>query len=128
MKKTPFPVALLLAGPLVLLAVGCQSDKHTMVEPKPGTLVVCQECYDEVAKVRRRAGHRGRAYTQNVSVHQCPQCQTEMSIYTENGVLMVKCAKCAPEGLACDKCLPPRDGTSPTSATTPAPSPLATHP
>ena len=27
--------------------------------------------------------------------------------------LMVKCAKCAPEGLACDKCLPPRGYTPP---------------
>jgi hypothetical protein len=95
-----------------LALAACESERHTMVETKPGggTRVVCQECYDEVAKVRRRAGYRGHgpAYTQNVSVHQCSQCRTEMAIYSENDVLMVKCARCAPEGLPCDKCLPPR--------------------
>jgi Zn ribbon nucleic-acid-binding protein len=92
-----------------IVPAGCQSQRHTIVEPKPGTKVICQQCYDEVAKVRRRSGHRGPTYTQNVSVHQCPQCETAVSIYSENGVLMVKCDRCAPEGLACDKCLPPRE-------------------
>ncbi|MGD9789181.1 MAG: hypothetical protein AB7Q00_07130 [Phycisphaerales bacterium] len=97
----------LLCGALLLSA--CQSDKHTMVEPKPGTRVVCKECYDEVAKVRRRSGHRGPSYTQNVAVHQCESCKSEMTIYSENGVLMVRCPVCAPEGVPCDKCLPPKE-------------------
>jgi hypothetical protein len=96
----------LFAIPSLLGLPGCQSDKHTMVEPKPGEVVVCSKCYDEIAKVKRRSGHRGPVRTANVSVHQCPECTTEMSIYSENGVLMVKCAACAPEGVPCDKCLP----------------------
>ncbi len=99
----------LLLSVITLAGLGlaaCQSDKHTMVEPKPGTTVVCRECYDEITKVRRT--YRGHyVNTQNVSTHVCTQCKTDMSIYTENGVLMVKCAGCAPQGMACDKCLPP---------------------
>lgn len=105
---------------VVISLAGCRTDRHTIVEPRPGTRVVCQECYDEVVKVRRRSGHRGPSYTQNVSVHQCSQCGTQTSIYSENGVLMVKCAGCAPEGMACDKCLPPRDYTSPKPVEAPA--------
>lgn len=99
----------LVALQFLIGLTGCQSDKHTMVEPKPGEageVVVCTQCYDEIAKVKRRSGHHGPVRTENVSVHQCPECNTEMSIYSENGVLMVKCAKCAPEGVPCDKCLP----------------------
>ena len=86
--------------------VGCQNDKHTMVEPKPGMTVVCKECYDEVTQVKRWYA-RDTTRTENISVHQCPKCKTEMSIYSQNGVLMVKCGGCVPEGVACDKCLPP---------------------
>lgn len=89
-----------------LLIGACQSDKHTMAEPKPGEVVVCSKCYDEIIKVKRRSGHRGPVRTENVSVHQCSECRTEMSIYSESGVLMVKCARCAPAGVPCDKCLP----------------------
>ena len=87
----------------------CRSERHVVVEPAPGTKVICQQCYDELAKFRRRAGHRGPSYTKNVIVHQCSQCDTEMFIYSENGVLMVRCDGCVPEGVACDKCVPPRE-------------------
>lgn len=96
----------LVVLPFLIALTACQSDKHTMVVPKPGEVVVCSKCYDEIAKVKRRIGHRGPVRTENVSVHQCPECNTEMSIYSENGVLMVKCAACAPEGVPCDMCLP----------------------
>ncbi len=87
----------------------CQSDKHTMVEPKDGTVIVCTECYNEVYKVQHPSGSRwGGTVSQTRTRHECPSCKTEMSIYTENGVTKVKCARCAPEGLACDKCLPPK--------------------
>lgn len=93
---------------------GCQSDKHTMVEPKDGTVIVCKECYDEVYKMQHSTGSRwGTTRTETHTRHDCPSCKSEMSIYTENGVTKVKCAKCAPEGLACDKCLPPKDYVPP---------------
>ena len=45
----------LFALSLALLGIGmsaCQTDKHTMIEPKPGMRVVCRACYDEVTRVR----------------------------------------------------------------------------
>jgi hypothetical protein len=103
--------SLVLASPVLS---ACQTDKHTMVEPPPGSRVVCRECYDEVYKVTYPTGSRwGTTYQETRTRHQCSSCKTEMSIYSENGVLKVKCARCAPEGLACDKCLPPKDYTPP---------------
>lgn len=58
----------------------------------------------------------GAPYRQTHTRHDCASCKTEMSIYSENGVLMVKCAKCAPEGMACDKCLPPKNYVPPQPA------------
>ncbi len=88
--------ALALAGATLS---ACQSDKHTMVEPKDATVVACKECYDEVYKVQHSSGSRwGGTVTQTHTRHVCPDCKTEMSIYTENGVTKVKCARCAPEG------------------------------
>lgn len=62
----------------------CQSYKHTMVEPKGGTVIVCTECYNEVYKLQHPAGSPwGATRTKN---HMCPSCTTAMSIYTEGGV------------------------------------------
>jgi hypothetical protein len=104
------------------LALGaCQSDKHTMVEPAGGTVIACRECYNEVYKVQHPSGSRwGGTVTQTHTRHVCPDCKTEVSIYTENGVTKVKCARCAPEGLACDKCLPPKGYTPPKLSEEPA--------
>jgi hypothetical protein len=108
----PFLLTALAACGLALSA--CQSDKHTMVEPKDGTAIGCKECYDEVYKTTHSTGSRwGTSYQQTHSRHECASCKTEISIYSEDGVLKVKCAKCAPEGLACDKCLPPKGYTPP---------------
>jgi len=99
---------------------GCQSDKHTMVEPKDGTVVVCKECYTEVYKVTHadRESRTGSTVTETHRRHMCSECKTEMSISTENGVAKVKCAKCAPEGVPCDKCLPPKDWVPPQDGST----------
>ena len=109
-------LAFLAAAPLLGLAA-CQGDKHAMVEPKgggDGTVIVCKLCYDEVYKVQHPSGSRwGGTVTSTHTRHVCPDCQTEMSISTENGVSMIKCARCAPEGMACDKCLPPKGYTPP---------------
>ncbi|HLQ38395.1 MAG TPA: hypothetical protein VK348_11375 [Planctomycetota bacterium] len=100
-------LAVLAAAGFSLAA--CQNDKHTMVEPRPGTTVMCRECYDEVTTVRRNypATHGNETRTETIRTHHCPACKTDVSIYVENGVLMVKCVGCAPDGVACDKCLPP---------------------
>lgn len=95
----------------------CQSDKHTMVKPQEGTVIACGQCYDQVYKVTHLINPRGMiTSTDTHTRHMCPSCKTEMSVYTEHGVTMVKCAKCAPEGLACDKCLPPKGYVPPADA------------
>lgn len=104
----------LVIGLLGLSATACQSDKHTMVEPKDGTVIVCKQCYTEIYKTRHPSGSRwGGTVTQTHTRHVCPDCKTELSIYAENGEAMVRCDKCAPQGVACDKCLPPKDWVAP---------------
>ncbi len=110
MKNRPILMATLTLAGLALPA--CRTDTHVMVEPAPGTTIVCRECYAQITKVRRtygfgpdRAIRPGREWL--VARHQCPGCKSEMSIYREDGVVTIKCARCAPDGLACDKCLPP---------------------
>jgi len=95
-----------LAG---FLVVACQSPKprHRMAEAEPGTKVACQLCYDEA--VRALTGPpKHRRYT-TVLKHRCPDCFSDVAIYKNGGTLMIKCARCAPAGVACDKCLPPSD-------------------
>lgn len=120
--KTSRNRSLLVLLLLASLSVGaCQSSKHTMVGPRAGQTVVCSKCYDQIRKAQSTGGPLGGLATnRTITTHVCEDCKTEMSIYTENGVTKVKCAKCAPEGLACDKCLPPKDYTRPKPANEPA--------
>ncbi len=39
----------------------------------------------------------------------CPDCKSELSIYTEGSTLKAKCASCAPEGVDCDRCVPKQE-------------------
>lgn len=87
--------------------MGCEKPEHRMAQPKPGTKIACQQCYDEISTIWRTPHRSDTPWNIVVRTHMCPACKSEMSLYRENGVLMVKCARCAPEGLACDRCLPP---------------------
>ena len=103
MKKFLSAAALLLIAFTLPVVGGCQSDKHAMVEARPGMTVVCKDCYEKAVQMTHSSGSLTE---QTHKVHQCPSCKTEMSTYVEKGVAMIKCAKCAPSGLACDKCMP----------------------
>lgn len=90
---------------------GCQSQKqhHAIIEGESGQqFAVCSKCFDEIQKVRSTGGPRGGLTTnRKIRVHMCEECKTEMSIYSDqDGALIVKCSKCAPTGLPCDKCRP----------------------
>lgn len=100
---------------LVALAA-CQSEKHVMVEPATGTRIMCQQCYTTMERVRGNyapaLGSRWGFFSGPDTIierHHCTDCSTEMSIYTMDGTFMVRCARCVPEGVACDKCLPPKN-------------------
>lgn len=93
------------------LLSGCQGRQasHAMASDTGYQTLGCQMCYDEIIKVKRTlppskpVGPAYRVYRE----HQCPDCNTSMKIYSEDGQLMIQCAGCAPEGKSCDKCLPP---------------------
>ena len=93
------------------LGIGCQSQGHMLKEPQAGMTTVCKVCYDEAVNVHAPYGPRWGAYTDDLAVkrHRCRDCGTDMVIYVEDGRPMIKCARCAPEGVACDECLPPTD-------------------
>ena len=81
----------------------CQSDQHKMTESAPGKKSVCTQCYDHMTTIVRTKG----SGTHTDMTHACPGCKSEMSVYTgADGVMMMKCAGCAPAGVACDKCQP----------------------
>ena len=98
--------------PVVLLTSvlsACASDKHTMTPSADGKVAVCRACYDEISKVRSMQPRTGITTTRTVTTHMCPDCKSELSIYTEGSTLKSKCAKCAPEGVDCDRCVPKPD-------------------
>ena len=67
--------------------------------------------HDEVVAVRTEYAKGGNwSHTAAATKHQCPDCKASMEFYEKDGKLMVKCSKCAPAGMACDKCLPPKKG------------------
>lgn len=106
------------------LFTGCaETSEHVATTPeKSGTseatatgghVVACQMCYDEVRTVfEAHAKGMNWGTVRTIKTHHCKDCKTDMKIYVnDDGVAMFKCAKCAPEGMACDKCLPPRSGS-----------------
>lgn len=98
---------LLLAAGSVLLAAGCATDKHDMVKAEAGQVSVCTKCYDQIRKARSTGGPRGGLATnRTVTTHMCEECKSDMTIYEKDGVLKVRCASCAPEGVDCDRCVP----------------------
>ena len=100
------PPAFLIAATLVVMA-GCSSMKHDVSKPEAGTVSVCSQCYDQIRKARSTGGPRGGLATnRTITTHMCVDCKAEMSVFEKDGVLMVRCPSCAPEGVPCDRCSP----------------------
>ena len=96
-----------LAAASMLLAGGCATDKHDMARAQAGQVSVCTKCYDEIRTVQGTHNPRtGYSGTRTITTHSCDDCKSDMSIYEQDGVLKVRCAKCAPEGVDCDRCVP----------------------
>lgn len=98
-------VPFVIAASFGFAIAGCQSTQHRMAEPQSGTKIACRKCYDEMKQAS--LGMSGKQSPGYYTRHACEGCRTEMSVYSEDGVLKMKCAKCVPQGVACDKCLPP---------------------
>lgn len=98
-----------LAVGAILLLSGCESsggEKMSMTSSSGEHQMTCQACYDEVKMVRKNMV-KGTAY-QVIRKHKCSACNAEAILYGQDGVPMFKCAGCTPDGVPCDKCLPPR--------------------
>lgn len=98
---------LLFAVGSLLLAGGCAAEKHEMTQVQAGQVSVCTKCYDQIQKVRGSYGPRhGYSGTRTITTHVCEDCKNEMTIYEKDGVMKVRCATCAPDGVDCDRCVP----------------------
>ena len=98
---------LLLAFASVAFIQGCATSKHDISKAEAGQVSVCTKCYDQIRKARSTGGPRGGLATnRTITTHTCEDCKNEMTIYEKDGVMMVRCATCAPEGVDCDRCLP----------------------
>jgi hypothetical protein len=105
--------AALVLAPLLVGCAGAGGTRHEMAAAQKADHVLgCQKCYDEIVRVRRSSA-KGLQWSryETIRKHMCPDCKGNMKIYTEDGKLMVKCTKCAPEGLPCDRCVPPEKGS-----------------
>ncbi|GMU22696.1 MAG: hypothetical protein AMXMBFR13_27810 [Phycisphaerae bacterium] len=85
--------------------------RHDRAELPVGYPIQCQKCYDEAQTALRgtarvHAPRKALRY-RRLKRHMCPECKNEVVIYEENGVAMIKCLGCVPEGVACDLCRPP---------------------
>jgi len=107
-------IGALVAAVTVPWLAGCESTgggrKHQVVAQTGDHVMGCQKCYDEAVRVRRLSS-KGPSRTRIIKKHMCPGCKGEMVSYTEDGTAMIKCASCAPEGVPCDRCLPPKSGS-----------------
>jgi len=101
-----------LAGSVLLLA-GCTqggaAQGHEMAAQTADHEMGCRLCYDEVVHFQESTG-KGLTWTRNsvIKKHRCPDCRSDVTIYDENGTPMIRCDKCAPAGMACSRCNPPR--------------------
>lgn len=105
MSRTALVLSCVVAG---LLAVGCagtdKMGRHDRAELPAGYPIQCQKCYDEAQTALRgtarvHAPRKALRY-RRPKRHMCPGCKNEVVIYEENGVPMIKCSGCAPEGVA----------------------------
>lgn len=92
------------------VAGGCgPSDRkpiHEMAEHSDGVAISCQRCYDLAVRVSRGPPKLRRYKT--VERHACPDCASDAVIYEgPSGKAIIRCEGCAPEGVPCDRCLPP---------------------
>ena len=109
MRRT---LVILAASTLTLGAlslVGCKgAGAHQVANRSENHAVGCKLCYDEAhAVVQAHAKGAQWSRTQVIKKHMCPDCSAEVTTYTQDGTPMIKCGRCAPEGVACDKCSPP---------------------
>ena len=84
----------------LLLFAGCAGA------PLPTCAPECVECRDLAVQELKvhRTGRHFQSGSRLPRVHACSCCKVEVSIYEVDGKPMLRCPKCAPEGVECAAC------------------------
>lgn len=84
----------------LLLLVGCAGA------PSPRCAPECVECRDFAVQELKvhRSGRHFQSETRLPRVHTCSCCKVEVTLYEQDGKPMLRCPKCAPEGVECAAC------------------------
>jgi len=99
-------------GPMNLLALAlfgvsaCQSGTEMSRASDDSLTPVCLECFESVSAARSSHPVTEVSQDEVIRTYECPCCETEMTVYIESGVHMVKCGGCAHDGVAWDLCTP----------------------
>ncbi len=100
-------------SPLIIVVVigACHSSYqppvHNMADSPEGVIISCQRCYDRAVRVVTGPPKNRRFKTEER--HACPDCASEAVIYEgPDGKVMIRCRGCAPDGVPCTACLPPK--------------------
>jgi hypothetical protein len=99
---------------LALALASCQSQQHTVTPASSDQVSVCRLCYDiSQSELRTWFAGKGRPrdHLFEKRVHQCPDCASEVVVSEQGETLVLQCARCAPAGVACDRCRPRDQGT-----------------
>lgn len=111
--KAPTPmVAGLIIGVWIGGCAAPERQAHPLASQPVGHPMQCRMCYD--IAVRVLTGPPKHKRYKVVQRHQCSDCRTNVIVYTEAGEMKIKCSRCAPEGVPCDRCLPPDDSVGST--------------
>lgn len=92
---------------------GCRTQapgaSHRVATARDGHPMHCRLCYDEAVRVSTEFA-KGSQWRDQAVIrrHRCEGCRHEVTVYVEGDKPMIRCPGCAPEGVACDRCLPPR--------------------
>ncbi len=84
----------------LLCSAGCVGS------PSPACAPECAECRDLAVQHLQvhRSGRHFLADSRLPRVHACSCCKVEVVFYEVDGKPMLKCPKCAPQGVACADC------------------------
>lgn len=105
----------LCAAAAMFAVSGCAQPEpkvvHRIAPAQEGYRLGCRLCYDETVRVGT-GSPKSRRYKTLVR-HRCAECMTDVVIYArDDGTPMIRCARCAPDGMPCDRCLPPLPSTT----------------
>ena len=94
---------------LAVLTSACRSERSR--PEQEGTLMVCDVCYKKAVEVWNNGNWAGPqfGYVRSPQVHEeyhCEKCGATAMVHTEDGVWLITCPTCAPDGASAEACVP----------------------